>query len=192
MVREITADFVSSYMAGILSVLDKVNTDADGNSVPQDKRMLSLGLNSLIKYPGRSVKAILNLFFNKDLWRLIFWILKNALVDLVSLPKRLLPASWRTRYADIPAPLQAYAKYAEARLRDQRWTYLGLKFFLSAEFNESTNTHACLWQAHRKFGVLINGNLCEQLIFRRYPGRSCITGRSSKTKNKRKPRDKKS
>ena len=129
MVREITSDFVSSYMAGILSVLDKVNTDTMGDAVPEDKRMLSLGLNSLLNYPGRSTKAILNLLFNKDLWRLLFWILKNVLVDLVSLPKRLLPASWRTRYADIPAPLQAYAKYAEARLRDQRWTYLGLNIF---------------------------------------------------------------
>ncbi len=129
MVREITSDFVSSYMAGILGVLDKVNTDSSGKTVAKDKHMLSLGLNSLFKYPGRSIKAILNLFINKDFWRLIYWIIKNVLIDLVNLPKRLLPAAWRTRYADLPAPLKAYAKYAEARLRDQRWTYLGLNIF---------------------------------------------------------------
>ena len=129
MVREITSDFVSSYMAGILGVLDKVNSDSSGNAVPEEKRMLSLGLNSLFKYPGRSIKALLNLFINKDFWRLLYWIIKNVLLDIVTLPKRLLPAAWRTRYADLPTPLQAYAKYAEARLRDQRWTYLGLNIF---------------------------------------------------------------
>ncbi len=129
MVREITSDFVSSYMAGILSVLDKVNSDSSGNAVPEDKRMLSLGLNSFFKYPGRSIKAMLNLLINKDLWRLLYWISKHVFIDIITLPKRLLPASWRTRYANIPAPLQAYAKYAEARLRDQKWTYLGLNIF---------------------------------------------------------------
>lgn len=129
MVREITSDFVSSYMAGILNVLDKINTDSSGNSIAEEKRILSLGFNSLLNYPGRSAKAIISLLINKDLWRLLYWILKNALLDIVSLPKRLLPATWRTRYAKLPAPLRAYAKYAEARLRDQRWTYLGLNIF---------------------------------------------------------------
>lgn len=129
MVREITSDFISTYMAGILSVLDSVNSDSNGNVLAEEKRILSLGLTSLFKYPGRSAKAILKLFFNKDLWRLLYWIIKNALIDILSLPKRLLPASWRTRYTNIPAPLQAYAKYAEARLRDQKWTYLGLNIF---------------------------------------------------------------
>jgi alkylation response protein AidB-like acyl-CoA dehydrogenase len=137
MIREITSDFVSFYMAGILNVLDKVNSDSSGKPVPDEKRILSLGLNSLFKYPGRSTKAILQLFINKDLWRLLGWILKNLFLDIVTFPKRILPASWRPRYKNIPAPLKAYAKYAESRLRDQRWTYLGLNIYYQLKLTKA-------------------------------------------------------
>jgi hypothetical protein len=66
---------------------------------------------------------------SKDLWLLLGWIIKHAIMDILSLPKRLLPAAWRPRYANLPASLKPYAKYAEARLRDQKWTYLGLNVF---------------------------------------------------------------
>jgi len=129
MVREITGSFVGRYMAGLLKVLDDINLDKQGQPVTEDKRILSLGLTSFAKFPVRSGKAFLKLFVSKDLWLLLGWIIKHAIMDILSLPKRLLPAAWRPRYANLPASLKPYAKYAEARLRDQKWTYLGLNVF---------------------------------------------------------------
>lgn len=137
MVRELTSKFANTYMAGILKVLDEINLDSQGNSVSKEQRILSLGFNSLFKFPARSFKAILKLFFNKDLWRLLAWIVKHAVMDLIALPKRLLPASWRPRYKSLPPSLKAYAKYAESRLRDQKWTYLGLNIFYQLRLTQA-------------------------------------------------------
>ncbi|PCJ39815.1 MAG: acyl-CoA dehydrogenase [SAR86 cluster bacterium] len=129
MVREITSNFVNTYMTGILTVLDEINVDSQGNPVSDDKRILSLGLKSLFKFPGRSLRAILKLLISKSLWALLAWMLKHAILDILALPKRILPVSWRPRYAKLPPALKAYARYAESRLQDQKWTYLGLNIF---------------------------------------------------------------
>ena len=129
MVRELTSDFVATYMAGLLGVLDSVNQNAEGNPLPPEQRILNLGPGNFIKHPVRCTKAILKLLTAKDSWRLLLWILKHALSDLFALPKRLVPVRWRPRYALLPTPLKSYARYAESCLRAQKWSYLGLNVF---------------------------------------------------------------
>ena len=129
MVRELSSDFVSAYMAGLLRVLDSVNTDASGSPVAPQQRILNLGPGNFIRYPARCTKALLKLLITKDSWRLIFWILKNVLLDMLAGLKRFVPLSWRPRYARLPVQLKSYARYAESRLRAQKWSYLGLNIF---------------------------------------------------------------
>jgi alkylation response protein AidB-like acyl-CoA dehydrogenase len=137
MVREVTAGFVSAYMAGLLKVLDEINMDSSGAMIAEEKRILSLGLKSFFRFPLRSTKALLKLLFAKDLWLLLAWIIKHLALGLIGIPKRLLPASWNPRYANLPASLKPYAKYAESKLRDQKWTYLGLSMFYQLKLTQA-------------------------------------------------------
>ncbi len=129
MVREITANFAGTYMAGILRVLDEVNAGADGNPVTEGDRIYSLGIRNLFKHPLRYLRACLKLLFHMDTWRLLAWIVKQLILSIISIPGSLIPVVWHSRYSQLPAAHRRYARYAEAALRRQRWVYLGLNIF---------------------------------------------------------------
>ncbi len=51
MVKDITADYTSVYLQGMLGVLHEINSQEDGKPLPDEQRIYKLGIASLIKYP---------------------------------------------------------------------------------------------------------------------------------------------
>ena len=137
MVRDVTQRFVRNYLAGMLDVLRDTNTDSSGGSVDASERLLRIGLVSFLHEPGRCSRALVRLLKTYSFWRLIGWVLNQAMLDLWRLPARLLPAAHLPRYAGLPASLRSYARFAERKLRGLRWSYLGLSLIYQLELTRA-------------------------------------------------------
>ena len=137
MVRDITQRFVERNLAALLGVIQSINVAADGGKLPEEQRILRIGVGTLLRHPRRSVAAVARLALKPSFWRLVVWILVNAAADLLRLPLRLLPASFFARYRALPAGLRPYARYAERKLRALRWTYLGMSLFWQLELTRA-------------------------------------------------------
>jgi hypothetical protein len=137
MVKDITARFTSNYLQGLLSVLQEINTQADGSALPEQQRIYKLGAGSLIKFPGRTLKAIGKLMVKKDFWRLMGWVGVNGLKDIGSLPARLVPTAMLSRYARLPGNLGEHLRFSERGLRNCRWIYLLYNAFYQLELTRA-------------------------------------------------------
>jgi alkylation response protein AidB-like acyl-CoA dehydrogenase len=94
------------------------------------------------RFVARYLAALLGvararLIVQPSVWLLCAWIVRTAILDLVRLPLRLLPAAAFGRYRALPAPLRRYARFAERKLRMLRWTYLGLSLFYQLELTRA-------------------------------------------------------
>jgi hypothetical protein len=137
MVRDVTQRFVDGYLSPLLTVIQSINVAADGSKLPEERRILRIGLATALRYPKRSAAAAVRLLGQPRFWLLGAWVARNALADLVRLPLRALPASWLERYRGLPAPLRRYARFAERKLRTLRWSYLGLSLFYQLELTRA-------------------------------------------------------
>lgn len=126
MIKDVTAKFTDEKLAGLLSVLQKVNLDKSSKPVHQSKRIDKLGLASFIKFPIRTLGACLSLITKIDFWAFLAWIVKTGIQDIVSNLISLLPAALNPRYKDTPAELRTYICFAEQGLRNCRWRYIAL------------------------------------------------------------------
>ncbi len=137
MVRDITQRFVEGYLAALLSVIQSVNAAPDGGKLPEQQRLLRIGLASLLHHPRRSVTAFARLLAQPKFWSLCGWVARNGARDVVSLPLRLLPSAVFARYRVLPAALRPYARFAERKLRMLRWSYLGVSLFFQLELTRA-------------------------------------------------------
>jgi alkylation response protein AidB-like acyl-CoA dehydrogenase len=137
MVRDVTQRFVERYLGALLGVIEAANVAPGGGKLAERDRILRLAPATLLRHPSRGGAAIVRLLAHPGTWRLGAWIARNALVDLLRLPQRLVPSAWMARYAVLPAPLRGYARYAERKLRLLRWTYLALSAFYQLELTRA-------------------------------------------------------
>ncbi|MEZ5965908.1 MAG: acyl-CoA dehydrogenase family protein [Planctomycetota bacterium] len=137
MVKDVTAKFTDRYLAGLLGVIQSINVDADGKPLPKDRLILRIGPATVLRFPGRSLRATLRLLAQPGFWRLAGWVVGNAALDLVRAPLRLVPTAWLPRYAALPQVLRPFARFAEARLRRARWTYLGINLWFQLELTRA-------------------------------------------------------
>ena len=124
MVKDLTASFTGNYLQGLLGVLQEVNSDRDGRPVLEDQRIYRLGIGTLIKHPGRALRALGKLAVNSGTWRLAGWMLTNGLKDIVAAPLRLVPTRLLPRYRAFSGRLGQNLRFAERGLRQARWMYL--------------------------------------------------------------------
>src|SRR5262249_51238075 len=137
MVKDVTAAFTDRYLAGLLGVIQSTNQDAQGKPLPEAQRLLRLGPAEFRRAPGRCARATARLLAQSGFWRLVAWVVANALDDLAAVPGRLVPAAWLARYAALPAGLRPFARFAERRLRALRWTYLRINLVLQLELTRA-------------------------------------------------------
>ncbi|MAM71725.1 MAG: acyl-CoA dehydrogenase [Gammaproteobacteria bacterium] len=124
MVKDLTAPFTEKYLQGMLSVLQGINLDKNGELLPPQKRIYTLGLKSFWRHPLKVLKAVLKLTINKGTWVLLGWILINILNGLPGLLGRLVPTVLLPRYRSLPGKLGLYLRFSERELRKSRWHYL--------------------------------------------------------------------
>jgi alkylation response protein AidB-like acyl-CoA dehydrogenase len=137
MVRDVTQRFVDRYLSPLLGVIQSVNVAPAGAKLDDSQRILRIGLSSLIRHPGRTLKAIGLLCVQPRVWIVDVWFLRNVFADLVRLPLRLLPTAAFARYRAVAPPLRGYARYAERKLRGLRWTYFWLSVFYQLELTRA-------------------------------------------------------
>ncbi|MEM7261992.1 MAG: hypothetical protein AAF488_08370, partial [Planctomycetota bacterium] len=137
MVKDIAGPFVDQYLAGLLGVIQSLNVGPDGKPLPREERILRITPMTFVRKPGKAIAANLQLLGKSSFWGLVGWIVGNAIRDLVTAPMALVPASWRSRYSCLPAPLRRFAKKAESALRRQRWVYLGMNLFWQLELTRT-------------------------------------------------------
>jgi alkylation response protein AidB-like acyl-CoA dehydrogenase len=137
MVRDVTQRFVERYLSPLLGVIQSVNAAPAGAKLADDQRILRVGVASLLRHPGRTLKAIALMCVQPKVWIIDAWFLWNAAADLVRLPLRMLPAAAFARYRAVAPPLRGYARYAERKLRSMRWTYFWLSVFYQLELTRA-------------------------------------------------------
>jgi hypothetical protein len=137
MVRDVTQRFVDRYLSPLLGVIQSVNKAPAGAKLDDDQRILRIGVSSLLRHPGRTLKAVALMCVQPKVWIIDAWFLANAVKDLVRLPSRLLPAAAFARYRAVVPPLRRYARYAERELRSLRWTYFWLSVFYQLELTRA-------------------------------------------------------
>jgi hypothetical protein len=74
---------------------------------------------------------------NPSFWQLTGWILGQSVVELVRTPFRLVPTGMIPRYQLLPAELRRYARFAERRLRQLRFAYLGINLHFQLELTRA-------------------------------------------------------
>ena len=137
MVRDVTQRFVDRYLSPLLGVIQSANASPSGTKLDESERILRLGFSSLVRHPGRTLKAFARLCVQPKVWIIDVWFLRNAFADLARLPLRLLPAAAFARYRAVAPPLRRYARYAERKLRSLRWTYFWLSVFYQLELTRA-------------------------------------------------------
>ncbi|MDX1562981.1 MAG: acyl-CoA dehydrogenase, partial [Gammaproteobacteria bacterium] len=137
MVRDVTLRFVREYLAVLLDVIRRANTDESGEPVADDARILTLGPAAFAKYPRRWFKAIFELLRERGFWRLGGWIVREGAKDLARLPLRLVPGWALTRYATLPGALRGHIRFAERKLRLVKWQYLLLSIVYQLELTRA-------------------------------------------------------
>lgn len=126
MVKELTAEFTDQYLQGLLAVLQSINLDADGQLLPEAKRIECLGAGSLLKHPLRTGRALVRLLKKPDFYQLMGWLAQNLGQDAIAKACRLIPTGLHSRYRGIPVRLARHIRFAEGGLRQCRWRYLWL------------------------------------------------------------------
>lgn len=137
MVKDVTDSFTSKYMAGMLGVLQSINVSADGKPLPPAERMLRITPATVFDKPGKVLLATRRLLLNPSFWKLKGWILGNSLIELLRTPFRLVPTSMIPRYQLLPVELRRYARFAERRLRQLRFAYLGINLHFQLELTRA-------------------------------------------------------
>ena len=137
MVKDVTDAFTSKYMAGMLGVLQSINVDADGKPVPREQRLLRITPATAINKPGKFLLATKRLLTNPSFWKLKAWVVGQGAVELLRTPFRLVPTSMIPRYQLLPAELRRYARFAERRLRQLRFAYLGINLHFQLELTRA-------------------------------------------------------
>jgi len=137
MVKDVTASFVDRHLAGLLSVIQSINVGPDGKPVARDDLILRIGARTFLRHPGRALRATGRLLKNPGFWRLAGWVARNALLDLVTLPGRLVPTALVPRYRRLPPILRGFARSGERALRRARWTYLGINLWFQLELTRA-------------------------------------------------------
>ncbi|MGE3165730.1 MAG: acyl-CoA dehydrogenase family protein [Planctomycetota bacterium] len=137
MVKDITGPFVEEYLAGLLGVLDSINQDAAGKPLPAPERILRITPLTALREPARVLRATGRILRRGSFWRLVGWAAKGVVDEIVRLPAALLPATWNSRYSDLPRVLRRYAKFAERALRRQRWVFLIVNGFYQLELTRA-------------------------------------------------------
>lgn len=137
MVKDVTDTFTSRYMAGMLGVLQSLNVDADGKPLPREQRLLRITPGTIFSAPGKVLTATRRLLTNPSFWKLKAWIVGNGAVELLRLPFRLVPTNMIPRYQLLPVELRRYARFAERRLRQLRFAYLGINLHFQLELTRA-------------------------------------------------------
>lgn len=137
MVKDVTETFTERYLAGLLGVLQTINRGPDGADLPAAGRLLRLMPKTVLREPGRCLRAAGLLLRQRPFWRLCGWVAAQGLLGLLRLPLRLLPAGWLPRYRALPPLLRPYARFAEARLRSLRWAWLGINLWFQLELTRA-------------------------------------------------------
>ena len=137
MVKDLTGPFTERYLAALLGVIESINQDQNGQPLPTEQRILRIDGRTLLRWPGRCLKAAWRLLKHKGFWSLVGWMAQNAGLDLLRLPLRLLPSVLLPRYRKLPAALRGYARFAERRLRGLRWSYLAINLFFQLELTRA-------------------------------------------------------
>lgn len=137
MVKDVTGPFTDRYLAGLLGVIQSINSNPDGTPLPRDQRLLRITPLTAFKEPGRVARATGRLLGQKGFWGLAGWVVGNAVLDLLHLPMRLMPTAWRPRYQILPEALRDHARYAERQLRTLRWTYLIVNLWFQLELTRA-------------------------------------------------------
>ncbi len=126
MVKDVTSNFAADYLQQLLGIIAVANKGPSGEPLPAEKRIYRIGPSSMLRHPVRSLKAIGALLAHKSFWRFAAWAGKNAALDILALPLRLVPSVLLPRYRGIPGKLKAELRFAERALRRCRWLYLML------------------------------------------------------------------
>lgn len=137
MVKDVTGKFTERYMAGMLGVIQSINTDDDGNKVPSAQMILRITPLTALKYPKRVLQATGRLLTNASFWSLVGWIALNLITDILRLPLRLVPSALLPRYKELPKRLRGPARWAERKLRFVRWQNLGLNLWFQLELTRA-------------------------------------------------------
>lgn len=137
MVKDVTDRFTSQYMASMLGVIQSLNVGADGKPLPAEQRILRITPGLLFSRPQTLLQATGRLLSRGAFYKLCGWIAGNALLELLALPLRLLPAALLPRYASLPPVLRGYARFAERRLRWLRWAWLGINLHFQLELTRA-------------------------------------------------------
>jgi len=124
MVKDVTAAFSRKHLQGLLSVLQTINQDRQGELLPEAERIYTLNLSNFLKFPGRVGLAVLKLLLNSGTWKLLGWCLFNLLGDLCRFIGRIVPTAWLPRYKDLPGELGHNLRFSERELRKSRWLYV--------------------------------------------------------------------
>ncbi|MCD7059007.1 acyl-CoA dehydrogenase family protein [Pelagibacterium xiamenense] len=132
-VRDVTQRFVETYLAPLLGEVQAINTDADGNAVPEHRRLLRLGWRDFLKHPAPAFRLLLSIVTSRAAYRLLGWIARNGCGDLLRAAGRLIPAAVHPRYRSLPRELRPHARFAERELRRIRWHHLRLSVALQLE-----------------------------------------------------------
>ena len=137
MVKDVTDTFTSKYMAGMLGVLQSINMGRNGKPLPRAERILRIRPATIFDKPGKVLTATRRLLTNPSFWQLAGWILGQSVVELVRTPFRLVPTGMIPRYQLLPAELRRYARFAERRLRQLRFAYLGINLHFQLELTRA-------------------------------------------------------
>ncbi|MFT6078240.1 MAG: alkylation response protein AidB-like acyl-CoA dehydrogenase [Planctomycetota bacterium] len=137
MVKDVTDKFTTKYMAGMLSVLQSINMGPDGEPLPRDQRILRITPGTVFDKPGKVLTATRRLLTNPSFWKLKGWIIGNTLIEVLRTPFRLVPTSMIPRYQLLPVELRRYARFAERRLRQLRFAYLGINLHFQLELTRA-------------------------------------------------------
>ncbi|GAB4151543.1 MAG: hypothetical protein Fur0037_20260 [Planctomycetota bacterium] len=137
MVKDVTDAFTSRYLAPMLGVIQSLNRGPDGEAVPGERRVLRIGPGLLLSRPALVLKAGWRMMRQPASWRLFAWMLGNGLLDLLSLPFRLVPSALHPRYQGLPPSLRLYARFAERRLRRLRWSFLFVNLHFQLELTRA-------------------------------------------------------
>jgi len=137
MVKDVTDSFTSKYMAGMLGVLQSLNLGPDGKPLPRDERMLRITPATIFAKPGKVLLATKRLLTNASFYKLKGWVLGQGIVELLRTPFRLVPTNMIPRYQLLPVELRRYARFAERRLRQLRFAYLGINLHFQLELTRA-------------------------------------------------------
>jgi hypothetical protein len=124
-------------MAGMLGVLQSINMGRNGKPLPRAERILRIRPATIFDKPGKVLTATKRLLTNPSFWQLTGWILGQSVVELVRTPFRLVPTGMIPRYQLLPAELRRYARFAERRLRQLRFAYLGINLHFQLELTRA-------------------------------------------------------